>query len=538
MAHAMITKEYEPSNPVDGNFWYKPSADQVFMRIAGSWTPIATDEAIPMRIPLTFLIRGVDRSDNILISSLSKVDAITSQVDTLSFYLDDEEGTVHPRQGEEIFVFKKKAGDVDAQLWFGGEIDSAEPFDRAPGQHKLTYSVKCVDFSKRLNKELVTETYEDKTVNYIIADMIDTEAEEFTYNNVDCGITIDFIAFDRKPLFEALEELAGLVGYDFYVDYERDVHFFSKTAAYAPYSITENIATTGHYKNFKIKVDKSQLRNRITVRGGKSLTAFADDIQEADGERTVFNLAYMPRGDVKAYVDTGGGFVEKTVGIDNIDSAGFDFVVNVQEKCLKNLDLAKLTAGHILKVTYDRQEQIVAGVRDKGSIAAIKDIEGGTGQYRFYIVDENIDTVAAATERGKAELAIYSNPIIAGSYFTDQDGYRSGQLLPIDMPSWGYADRQFLIQKVTSKLRSDGTTFEYQIVFATRLKGLTDFLKYLYDQGQKIIIRNEEVVHELVELPAESLPITEGTPVLTLFTPPYKWGVDADQGVWNEAAWG
>lgn len=538
MGHMMITKDKEPSNPVNGNMWYKPSVDQIFMRIAGVWSPIPTDEVIPMRIPLTFLIRGIDRTDNVSVKSLRKVDALTSQVDTVSFILDDYDNIVQPRQGEEIIIFKRASGETEATLWFGGEIDFAEPTENAPGNRKFTYMVKCVDFSKRLNKELVTETYEDSTEYDIISDMIDDEAEEFTYNNVSNNITIDFIAFNRKPLFQAIEEVARLIGYDFYVDYERDIHLFSKETNSAPYGLTENNATTGHYKNLRFKVDKSQLRNRIIVRGGVELQQFDTDIQEADGERTVFNIAYTPRGDVKAYVDTGGGFVEKTVGIDNIHSTGFDFVVNVQDKALKNLDLTKLTAGHILKVTYKREVQIVSSVKDQSSIDAIKAIEGGTGIYRFFITDETIDTVQGANERGQAELDQFSNPMIKGLFSTDQDGYRSGQLLSINMPTWRYANREFLIQKVTNKLRKDGTTFEYDIIFATRLKGLTDFLKELYDAGKKIIVRNQETVHDLVELEAESLTLTVAAPVVTtrnIVGTPYTYGVDADAGTYNES---
>jgi len=443
-------------------------------------------------------------------------------------------------QGEEVIVFKKSSITATPVKCFGGHIKSALPIEDAPGSTVFTYHIECLDYSHRLNNKNVLESYTDQTENYIVNDIVDNFATEFSANNVSSDVTISFISFNEVPCGQAIKEIARRIGRDFYVDYDRDIHLFASSEENeAPYELTEDINTTGHYKNLRIKVDDSQLRNRIIVTGGVYLDPYdAKDIRVADGEQTAFKLDFIPRGDVQAYVDTGGGFVEKTVGIDNIHTSGYDFVVNVVEGTLRNLDLAKLANGHILKVNYDREVRVKTQDDDQPSIDLLKTIEGGDGIHEHHVNDPTIDTIAGAHERGQAELSQYSNPMIRSSFTTDQSGYRSSQLLTVNMPLRRYPNRQFLIQKVTERMRADGTTFEYDIVFATRLKGLTEFLIELYDSGKQLKIREEDTLHDLIKIASETVLVTPATPTFVerdIVGTPYTYGADADAGTYDES---
>ena len=55
------------------------------------------------------------------------------------------------------------------------------------------------------------------------------------------------------------------------------------------------------------------LRNRQVVRGGEApSTTLYPQIFVADGSQTSFTLDYKPK-DLAVYVDTGGGYVAKTL---------------------------------------------------------------------------------------------------------------------------------------------------------------------------------------------------------------------------------
>lgn len=61
-----------------------------------------------------------------------------------------------------------------------------------------------------------------------------------------------------------MEELAKLQNYYWYIDYEKDVHFFDQETNVCPMEVTD---TSEVYGDLQITADISQLKNRQVVRG-------------------------------------------------------------------------------------------------------------------------------------------------------------------------------------------------------------------------------------------------------------------------------
>lgn len=469
----------------------------------------------------TITINAVDKTSMIKAKSLSIKDALTSKVDTCSFILEDIAGTNKPQEGQEVIVT------YGGTKIFAGNIIRKPQTQISPGIYK--YAVNCVDYSRSLDKKLVVQSYTEKTCAYIINDIITKYTSGFTQNHVQTGPTVNFIAWNYKPVGQCIKELARLTHYDWYVDYDKDIHFFARETNAAPYELNET-ASSGRYKGLSIDIDKSQLKNRVFVRGGYYLSNLYTQEKVADGEQLEFLLAYGPQTPMKVYVDD----VEKTLGIDNIDTAGKDFVVNVTEKTIKNLDYAKLTAGQVFKATYTYKVPILCMVEDTESQNAVKAIEGGDGIYEALVTDESIETNEAARDRARAELKQYSNALVKGSFKTDQDGYRSGQLLTVNIPTRSI-NSQYLIQAVTKKSIGGGY-LEYTVTFATLLTGLTDFLLSLWEEGKKIVTRKDEVLDEFVGIEMNTITLSDAAPTFEEYTPPFQYGPGGSpQGVYNES---
>ena len=323
--------------------------------------------------------------------------------------------------------------------------------------------------------------------------------------------------------------------------HSQHIHFFSHETNIAPQVINE--AGT-FYKNLVIEVDKSQLRNLQVVRGGFEFSDLYTQEDVADGIQESFTMRYVPYAPISVYVDTGAGYVAKTLGIDNIDT-GKDFVYNANEKVIKNQDYAILTAGHKIKMTYKYKKPILALVEDETSITAMQEREGGDGIYEGQlIVDDTIETKAAARERAQAELDQYSNPLINGSFISNDYGFRSGQLLTINLPDRGENNTQYLIQEVNATSLGLGN-FEYEITFATKLKGLIDFLINLFDRGVKIFERTDQELDRLKQVTAETITLADHDLAESrrdITASPYKWsndgGTTPGKGQWSLAEWG
>lgn len=446
--------------------------------------------------PVSIYIDSVLANDKISLKSFSITENLDEKVNTCSFLYKNEGDTDNDLEfGIEIEVY-----DYASTKIFAGQIMSFFKTEEGNNCNNdyIEYRVKCAGFEKRLQTRTAAENYQAKTSKEIIVDLFATYAPDYgTDLYVETGFYIDTISFNYLSLKECMNILTKIAGFSWYVDYDKNIHFFTKETSLAP----TIIARGGNFKNFNYSIDGSQLKNSIILRGGFYLDFYEHDIQVADGEKTNFLLAYEPVSPISVYVNTGMGFVQKTVGIKNINITGFDFLVSFYEKNIENLDAAKLNNGDIIKITYNRQIPVIAYGEDENSINRMKALEGGDGKYQPPpIVDINIKDLETANNRIKAELDSFSNTIIKGSLVTSEYGFNAGQLLTIDMPHFGLNEEQFLIQfvKISPKVNKqiDGSFyFEYTISFATTIKGLEEFLLNLYNKSNEIKINENEIIH-------------------------------------------
>ena len=522
---ARLFSEVEPTDVYTGRIWIKPSTATAYMRLGSTWVSLGSAGDLVTYQRVTILIDNVDVTSLIEKDSLNITDVLTVEVDTCTFRLLDSTGSSKPIVGQEVLVFYKETSSSTPEIRFAGYITEVPQSQFAQG--KYVYEVMCVDYTQELNKHLVVETYERQTAGYIIKDIISKYAKTLGSFYVQDGPIITFKAFNYKYPMECLEELAGLTGYDWYVDYERNVHFFIDTTTDASLELNET-ASTGEFKELVVTVMKEELQNTITVRGGFEFSALFTQEKVADGTQDSFALRYKSFSPISVFVDIGGGYVQKTLGIDNIDTSGVDFIYNAAEKVVKNLDYAVLTAGHKLKVTYRYKKPILALIDDDASIELMKQLEGGDGVYEGpLIVDETIETKKQAQDRGHATLNQYSNPLIEGSFITTQFGYKSGQLLTINLPSRGI-NAQYLIRQVSATSLGMGN-FEYEVTFGTTLKGLTEYLIQLHKASSPEFERTGEILARLKIAPDDGYAIADSGLAYSkrnTTTDPYKWSND------------
>lgn len=541
-----IISNSEPTACYTGKLWIQPGISGVkstsaFLKLGATFFPIGTTDTIPFTYKrITYLIDGIDKSS--LCKDLTIDDVLTSEVDTCTFTLDDLDGDNKPQVGQEVVIFYKETSTSEPEIRFAGKIVEAPQIKISAGVY--SYEIVCTDYTQELQRNLVVESYTSQSAGDIIKDIIENYAEGLGTYYVEDGITVDYISFNYTYPLECIEELAELIGYDWYVDYERNIHFFARTTNEVPYNLTETgDLDNEEYRDLHISVDKSQLKNVQTVRGGYELSDDYTQTWIVQAGQHELPIAYQPyaadSGAIELSIDAGGNI---TPGIDNIDTTD-DYVVNVSEKTLKDQN-SNWSGGEVVVLIYKYKKPILARVKDKPSIALMKQYEGGDGIYHGeLIVDETIKTKDAARQRAQAAIDMYSNPLVEGSFITTKYGFRSGQLLTVNLSSRDI-NSTYLIQNVTATHIGSGE-FEYEIIFATRLKGLTDFLIELYDNGKKIFERTDELLDILEVFDEDEIVVTDVTPTTELrdiTTNQYVWCNDAgttpDKGEWNLAQWG
>ena len=459
----------------------------------------------------TLTIDGSDRTTCISNGTITIKDDMGSSASTMKFDMTIRDSGNIPACDEEVVITQ------DGTILFGGRILKVTPAKKGSF---VSWKVDCVDYTRDLDRNLVVEGYQDMTDKEIIEDIIDNYCggTGITYSNVTEGITISNLTFNYVPPSECLTIITKLTGRQWHIDYDKDIHYGVKFSDATPFNIDSD---SDAYKNLRLKVDNSALRNRVYVRGGTYLSDEVTIKQVADGEQTVFYLPEKPHE--MTILD---GVTSKTVGIQNVDSFDdYDYLMSYQEKYIET-DVAP-TADNVMTFAYKYDIPVLVAVEDSTSIEAY-------GQFEFAIFDNNIDTIEGARDRASAELTDYADSISSGSFETLTSGFTAGEYIEIDLADLE-VDESFVVKSVTSKSMGGGEfTYTIQIV-STEMLGIIQFLIGLLEGDKNSLnISSDEVVDEIATVTAETFTLDDGVPVLTEHTGAYKYDSDAQ---WDIAEW-
>lgn len=456
---------------------------------------------------LVLKINGTDRSSWVNWESLSKMEGLTKEVDTLAFRIVKTPSKSIPILGDDITLFE------DGTKIFGGVI--VERQDYIIGGVLMGFDIKCKDYTQLLDNRLVVKSYINQTARAIILDIISTFTSGFTTANVAVSTpTIASIKFNYQQVSKALQKIADLCGFDWYPDYDKDIHFFDESSMSAPFEIND---TNGKLEWPTLNFDRNiiELKNSVIIRGGEYLSSISSgnavDKYSADGTQRVFNCIYR----YSSVVVTVAGSA-KTIGIDNIDpAASFDCLYNFQEKAVKFRDDNKPSSSQEVKIYGDAHIPLIAKVRDQVSIATY-------GVTEHIQVDKSITSVSEAQTKAKAILNKWSEGSSDGSFKTTQTGLKTGQQIKINSSTFGI-NQFFKINRIVGKARGNDH-MEYQIFFlASGEYTFTDIMTSLLGKDlQNIDISSDEVLQRLEIFP-EDLAVAEAL-IATKKSPPYKWG--------------
>jgi len=448
---------------------------------------------------ITVKIAGVDRTEYIDAKSLSITDELSS-INTASFLFICNDIALSPTAGEAVLI------EEGTTKLFSGRLLTKEEDFLPP--NLLKYQVECIDNTRDLDKKLVIESYVNTLAGNIIKDIIDKYTTGFTYVHVSDGPTIVRIAFDYIQVSEAIIKIAETCGYQFYVDYDKDIYFFLKTDYPASFQLDDD---QEYYKDLIVNTDISQLRNRIYVKSEKYETLDFTELFIGDGVTVTWTCKYQANTLPAPSLKLNGAV--KTVGWDGVDNPDdYDFMLNTTTKVLSLGTFQSTPAdGDEIVITYGADVAIIIRWDDEDSIDAVKAIEGGDGIFEHCITDNNIDTKEWAIDRAKADLLQNANPVIQGTFITNKSDVRSGQIITLNSTKRNI-NQAFLIQRV-ELVRVDVITeyakepykpaatatigykpaataeipyravggseiiyYVYQVTIATKLKGLEDML--------------------------------------------------------------
>lgn len=411
-------------------------------------------------------INGTDRTDHVEWESLRVEQVLTSQVDIAELRVRKYGSrTLIPAVNDTILI---SDGSEDI---FGGRIVKVDE-SAVNGKEGLVYLCQCVDHSYEFDSQLVSKTYQSQTVEQIIADIVSSfTTGGFTTTNVQSDFLITRIVFNQVSPSLCLKRLADLLQYHWYIDPDKDVHFFPKFTESAPFNLTDD---SGNYMpNSLIRsIEGAQIANKVVVRGGEyNAASYTDVITVKGNDSKTFQLPYK-FANLAIEVNTGAGYVAKTLGIDFIDDPTTkDVLYNYNERTIKFN--AALADGNRIRFTGNPKVPVLAVAENPDSIAAY-------GIKEKIIRDTSIEDLDTARRRGAAELLAYKDALNDIQFSTYESGLRAGQTININSVKRS-VDQDFIVRKVT--FRTFGRdSFKYDVELVTTKKyGFIEMLQKLLE---------------------------------------------------------
>jgi hypothetical protein len=386
------------------------------------------------------------------------------------------------------------------------------------------------DWGYKFDAKTVTKSYINTDPGTIVKDLITNFTSGFTSVNVNlAGYTIPSIKFNYEPPSKCLQKIATLIGWDWYIDSAKDVHFFLRGAAggvLSPFNLDD---TTGNLEWPTIDYSKStqNLKNSVYVIGAKYKKVYtsgnAVDVYKSVAGTTTYPLVY-PYVQSTLVVKLAG--VSKTVGTYGKDSPGsFDVLYSNSAGSPPFIAFsADPGAGSQIQVTGTAEVPILGYAGDSGSIATY-------GEFQDSIVDKQITTVAEAQVRALAEVTQYGNPVDDLKFSTLKTGLMIGQSITLNSSLLGVN-----VTLTIKRIRGVGyapTVLEYQVeAIGTDKVSFNDIMALLLEQELNQNSVDDSTVLQVLQRIADTIAVTD-TVAITTSTGPYLWGTMK----WGLSSW-
>lgn len=375
---------------------------------------------------LILTLGGVDVSQKVRKGTLRITDVIYDQAHTFDaqFF-----GGVTPVEGQEVIV---ASGAANNRV-FAGHVTKPVQLSR---DNNFDWAVQATDYTWKLQKRVVTRQYASGTLaSAVVTDLISRYAasDGFTTTNVLSAPAISGdLTFVGTRLDDAIKQVAALVNWNWYVDYNKDIHFFATETSQSPADLIDGNRS---YFNLQWAPSIDQIRTRVYVQGGGGATTAP----------VAVGATSIPVDECGWYSASGGTVLcgsNLATYTGRSASSGPGNLTGVPGAGSSSVQWA-IKQGDIVSVWVQRD--------DAAAQATLAALEGGDGVHEFFVADGRL-SIASAQLLGDAELAAYSTTDHTGSFDSYDKFCRSGKTLTVHLTLAGagraIASTSILIQKV------------------------------------------------------------------------------------------
>ncbi|MCK5015449.1 MAG: hypothetical protein KAS32_00090 [Candidatus Peribacteraceae bacterium] len=468
-------------------------------------------------------IAPIDRTSEINWKSFNLQRAITSQVDTATFQLIYNEGKSSAflvENGDTVFIKE------DGVTLFGGRVVRSKEVIK--GGLLLGSTITAKDFAYEMDSVLVARRFIDVPLQDVLQEIVDTILPAGFTLETDLVQEAGTIAFNYELPSMVFKQIAKIVNFDWYVDENKVIKFFAKQSVIGLFSLSD---TTGNY-NFKslvIQRDIANLKNSITVIGGKFEAIERTDDQVTDGDKTVYILPFFYNA-ISITLD-GVPQIVAVASSPEASDPSTEVIFNNADRTIEFVTLPG--SGLTIAVTGQPLLPIIIKVVDPASVSAFGAV------FEEKIIDKTIESRDLAIQRAIAEIEVWGSEQNKGSFVTQIPGLNVGDKINIDSVIRDI-NETVLITRISSKPLTP-EKFEHTVTFATsETFGMIEFLQGLLTAQDKAVEINFDEDIETISLLKDTIRVIEDNIVSTINNRTvYEWSPTVAENValWNFSVW-
>jgi hypothetical protein len=387
----------------------------------------------------------------------------------------------------------------------------------------------------------------------IVADIINTfcSGKGFNLDGVQRGnFLVETIKFNYQQPSKALQSLAKLIGWDWFIGPDKTVYFFLGDVddgdgggavgdgGVAPITVD---ATSGEveWNSLDIDLQITNMQNSVYVIGGTLPVMFTasntNDVYPTNGTANTFPVAYAYSSDTIVVLLNG---VPQSVGVLNqvTDPSTVDVLYSDSGRFIQ-FTAGAPSSGQVVKIFGTAQVPIVAHAQNSESIALY-------GERQGVVTDSTITSVPEAQLRAQAQILQFGHPVYDVKFNTLIPGCQIGQTIKVNVPAMGITNYNLVIKRIEAvgyapgddNLNIDGM-LEYQIeCIGSDTVTFTDLMTTILQQEQTQTDVSDDTITENLEEADEALDLTD-TVTVTAGSRPYEYGPTSPQARYGFAVY-
>lgn len=365
----------------------------------------------------------------------------------------------------------------------------------------IFYDIQCVDQQSLADRYLVAEAYENVTAGYIVNDLLTKYllVDGITAGTINDGVTLSVAKYTRRgTVSDTLDELSEICGYQWYIDYDKTLHFKPKTTTIAPF----NISNTSPILNIDLRQDRTRYRNRQYFRGGTTPTdnpiTAESPTPEPDGVARTFVTRFPIGAKPRIYINS-FEVDQNQIGVNGLDGqvTPLQWYWSYNSNTItQDINQTVLSSTDTITVDYIGLIPLFVVVEDSDAIESRSLIENVSGVYESIESNPNVIDKTQALDIAYGRLKKFTKVERELTYQTYTNGLYAGQLQTVTLSKYGLSGNEFLIDKVTMNDLNGNGVFSYEVhaIDGEPFGGWTTFFKSLINRSSGIVIDPNELL--------------------------------------------